>query len=83
MPLLRIILRPFLVSKKANVGKNEGQLMRYKLGRLLQLIGLVVLPVAVSGNLANALTLGQSLTLSFIGLVVFYIGRYVQGDAGA
>jgi len=56
--------------------------MRYKLGRFLQIIGLIVLPVAVSGNLANALTLGQSLALSFAGLVVFYVGRFVQGAAG-
>ena len=44
----------------------------FALGRLLQLLGLILLPVAIAGNLANErLTLMQSLTLSAVGVLVF------------
>jgi hypothetical protein len=54
--------------------------MLYTLGRLLQLVGLFLLPVAIAGNLApgQPLDLKASLTLSAVGIVVFYIGRLIQ-----
>ena len=52
------------------------------LGRLLQLVGLIILPVAIAGNLANErLTLMQSLTLSAIGVLVFSLGWLLQQRA--
>ena len=52
------------------------------LGRLLQLVGLIILPVAIAGNLANErLTLMQSLTLSAIGVLVFSLGWLLQQGA--
>lgn len=52
----------------------------YGLGRLLQLIGLITLPLAIAGNISprEPLTLGQSLALTGVGLVVFGIGYYLQ-----
>ncbi|MBY0231537.1 MAG: hypothetical protein K2W96_19805 [Gemmataceae bacterium] len=54
----------------------------YKLARLMQLAGLILLPIAIAGNLspnqANALTLWQSLTLSGIGVCVFFFGVMLQ-----
>lgn len=56
--------------------------MRYRLGRLLQLIGLIVLPVAIAGNAAEKLTLGQSLVISASGMAVFSLGWLLQQGAG-
>jgi hypothetical protein len=54
--------------------------MLYKLGRLLQLVGLIILPVAVAGNLAREeqIPLRVSLTLSGIGIAVFGLGWLLQ-----
>jgi hypothetical protein len=54
--------------------------MLYKLGRLLQIVGLIVLPVAIAGNLApeHQLDLRTSLTLSGVGVLVFLLGRLLQ-----
>lgn len=52
----------------------------YKFGRVLQLIGMLLLPLAIAGNLSpeNPLTLWQSLRLSGIGVVVFLVGYLLQ-----
>lgn len=54
--------------------------MLYKLGRLLQIIGLILLPLAIAGNLSpeRPMDLRQSLTLSAIGIVVFGVGYFLQ-----
>jgi hypothetical protein len=52
--------------------------MRYKLGRFFQFLGLVILPAAIAGNLADSLTLWQSLSLSASGMLLFYIGWLLQ-----
>jgi uncharacterized membrane protein YobD (UPF0266 family) len=56
--------------------------MVYKLGRMMQFVGLIVLPVAISGNVANQLTLVQCLTLSAIGIIIFYVGWLLQQSSG-
>jgi hypothetical protein len=54
----------------------------YTLGRLLQLVGLVLLPLAIAGNLANEqLNLKQSLGLSAVGIGVFSVGWLLQQGA--
>jgi hypothetical protein len=53
--------------------------MLYTLGRALQFLGLIILPVAIAGNLANErLSLADSLKLSALGIVVFTIGWLMQ-----
>lgn len=58
--------------------------MSYLLGRTLQIIGLVLVPVAVAGNLAEiarapvVLSLGESLGLAALGIAVFYVGYLLQ-----
>jgi hypothetical protein len=54
--------------------------MLYKFGRLLQLVGLILLPVAIAGNLTpdKRLDLRESLTLSAVGMVVFGLGWLIQ-----
>ena len=58
--------------------------MLYKLGRLLQFLGLVIVPIGIAGNLAEKLDLKESLTLSGIGVGVFFVGWLLQqsGKAG-
>jgi hypothetical protein len=51
----------------------------YGLGRLLQLVGLVLLPIAIAGNVANErLSLKESLSLSAVGVLVFSVGWLLQ-----
>jgi hypothetical protein len=52
--------------------------MLYRVGRVLQFAGMVLLPVAVSGEVAGNLTLKQELILSGIGIAVFCAGWLVQ-----
>jgi drug/metabolite transporter (DMT)-like permease len=54
--------------------------MLYRLGRLLQIIGLILLPVAIAGNLSpeRPMDLRASLTLSAIGVLVFGVGYLLQ-----
>lgn len=54
--------------------------MFYKLGRALQLVGLILLPLAIAGNVSSEKTmdLRSSLTLSAIGVLVFGVGYFLQ-----
>jgi hypothetical protein len=54
--------------------------MLYKCGRLLQLLGMLILPVAIAGNLVpgEPLSLGNSLKLSGVGVAVFALGWLLQ-----
>jgi hypothetical protein len=54
--------------------------MLYKLGRFLQVVGMIVLPVAIAGNLApgEPLDLRASLLLSAVGVAVFTLGWLLQ-----
>jgi hypothetical protein len=57
--------------------------MLYKLGRFLQVVGMIVVPVAVAGNIAPGppLDLRQSLMLSAAGVGVFLVGYLLQQAA--
>ncbi len=52
--------------------------MVYRIARLLQFAGLLILPIAISGNVAEKLDLRESLSLSGIGVLVFIIGWALQ-----
>jgi len=54
--------------------------MLYKLGRLLQILGMILLPLAIAGNLSPEppLDLRESLTLSALGILVFGLGYFLQ-----
>jgi hypothetical protein len=53
--------------------------MLYKIGRFLQLVGLILLPVAIAGNVApDTLDLRASLTVSALGIMVFTLGWLIQ-----
>jgi hypothetical protein len=50
--------------------------MAYKLGRFLQVLGLILVPVALAGNVAREkeVTLGVMLAIAGAGMLLFYIG---------
>ena len=50
----------------------------YTVGRLCQLAGLILLPVAIAGNAADKLTLWQMLSLATLGMAVFLAGWGLQ-----
>ncbi len=55
--------------------------MLYKLGRSLQIVGLIVLPLAIAGNLApepQGIDLRTSLTMSAVGTIIFGLGYLFQ-----
>jgi predicted acyltransferase len=55
-------------------------IMLYKLGRLLQVIGLVLLPLAMAGNLVPdaPVNLRNMLALMALGVVIFFVGWKMQ-----
>jgi hypothetical protein len=54
--------------------------MLYKLGRFMQLLGLILLPVAIAGNVAreDVINLKVSLLISAVGIIIFFLGWWIQ-----
>ena len=52
--------------------------MLYTIGRVLQFAGLILLPVAIAGEVEGSLDLKQMLSLSGLGVVVFAAGWLLQ-----
>jgi hypothetical protein len=52
--------------------------MVYQIARLLQLAGLILLPVAMAGNVAERLDLREMLTVAGIGVGLFAVGWLLQ-----
>ena len=57
--------------------------MLYKLGRFLQLVGLIVLPIAIAGEATESMSLGRMLMWACIGIGIFMLGRMLQGKGQA
>jgi hypothetical protein len=51
---------------------------RYRLGRLLQFVGLLILPFGIASELVGRVGLGQSLLIAASGALLFYVGFLVQ-----
>jgi hypothetical protein len=54
--------------------------MRYKIGRFLQLLGLILLPVGMAGNLAQPKEISPGIVLITLvtGAAIFTIGYLLQ-----
>jgi uncharacterized membrane protein len=54
--------------------------MLYKLGRFLQLLGLLITPIGIAGNLAREeeVPLKTTLTIAAVGIGIFYLGWLIQ-----
>lgn len=50
----------------------------YAVGRLLQLVGMIILPAAMAGQLADRLSVKAMLVVAGIGVGVFALGWVIQ-----
>ena len=55
---------------------------QYRVGRLLQFVGLLILPFGIASELVGKVGLGQSLLIAAGGAVLFYAGYVTQHRAG-
>lgn len=53
-----------------------------KLGRILQFVALVILPLSMMAQLTGAITLGVMLRFLFAGIVIFTMGYLMQRYSG-
>jgi hypothetical protein len=51
---------------------------RYRAGRFLQFLGLIVLPFGIASELMGKVGLGQSLLIAGGGALAFYVGFVIQ-----
>ena len=54
-----------------------------RLGRLLQFLGLLVLPFGIASELVGKVGLGQSLLIAGGGALAFYVGYVIQHRDGS
>jgi hypothetical protein len=57
---------------------NIEERMLYKLGRFLQLVGLLLLPVAMAGQATESMSLWRMLIIAGVGVCVFGLGVMLQ-----
>ena len=50
----------------------------YRIGRLLQIVGMTILPFGIASELLGKVGLGQSLLIAAGGMLVFYVGYVIQ-----
>jgi hypothetical protein len=53
---------------------------RYRLGRLFQLLGLIILPFGIASELVGKVGLGQSMLIAAAGTLMFYVGYVIQNQ---
>jgi len=56
--------------------------MRDRLGKAMQLAGLVIMPVAVYQGLTEAWTFGMEIAGGALGFLLFFVGRGLRGGTG-
>lgn len=52
--------------------------MIYHVGRLMQFAALIILPLAVMGELMHQISLKTELIMASIGIAIFVLGRMLQ-----
>ena len=58
--------------------RRDQPMGRYRIGRSLQFLGLMILPFAIASELVGEVGLGQSMLIAAVGAAVFYVGYVVQ-----
>jgi len=53
-------------------------MLLYKLGRFLQVVGMILLPVAIAGDASGQTSFKTFLAVSAVGVVVFMVGWLLQ-----
>jgi hypothetical protein len=68
---------------RANGADHGSRLMRYKLGRYLQVLGMILLPIGMAGNLALPDQFGPTsvLAMLIVGSCIFTAGYFLQRGA--
>ncbi len=51
---------------------------RYRIGRSLQFLGLMILPFAMASDLVGDVGLGKSMLIALGGAALFYVGFVIQ-----
>jgi hypothetical protein len=54
----------------------------FKLGRVMQFVALVILPLAMLSQLSGSITLGQMLQFLLVGVGIFTLGYLLQRYSG-
>jgi hypothetical protein len=57
--------------------------MRSRLGAALQVIGLVLMPLAFVQGFRDELSFGEEVVVAFVGFLLIVIGRGLRGGASA
>jgi hypothetical protein len=71
---------PILAQENVQPSTGFEGIMLYRIARFLQLLGLLILPVGVAGNVARPDLVGVrgSLTIAILGMMVFGMGWLIQ-----
>jgi hypothetical protein len=54
---------------------------RYRIGRLLQVLGMIILPFGIASELVGKVGLGLSLLIAAGGTLLFYVGYVIQNQS--
>jgi len=55
-------------------------MLRYSIGRLLQVLGMIILPFGIASELVGKVGLGQSMLIAAGGTFLFYVGYVIQNQ---
>lgn len=55
-------------------------MLRYRIGRSLQILGMIILPFGIASELMGKVGLGQSMLIAAAGTLLFYVGYIVQNQ---
>jgi uncharacterized membrane protein YcjF (UPF0283 family) len=64
------------------IAQGGNVLGMFKFGRLMQLVALVILPLAMLSQLSGSITLGQMLQFLLVGVGIFTLGYLLQRYSG-
>ncbi len=54
---------------------------RHRIGRGLELLGLLILPFGIVSELQGVVGLGQSLLIAAVGIAIFFVGVRIRSAA--
>ncbi len=55
-------------------------IVRYRIGRFLQVLGMIILPFGIASELMGKVGLGQSMLIAAGGTLLFYAGYVIQNQ---
>jgi hypothetical protein len=61
--------------------RMRSTMSRYRIGRLLQVLGMIILPFGIASELVGKVGLGQSMLIAAGGTLLFYLGYVIQNQS--